>query len=106
MSATAVDSKLGRVARFYQATIGKKVVMALTGVILFGYLVGHMAGNLQIYMGAEKINAYANFLHTSPGILWGTRLLLLVSVILHVHAAIALTLLKRQARPVAYGKTH
>jgi succinate dehydrogenase / fumarate reductase cytochrome b subunit len=104
MSSIALDSHLQRAVRFYQATIGKKVVMALTGVILFGYVVGHLLGNLQIYMGREKINAYAHFLHSNPGPLWAARIILLAAVIMHIVASIQLTKLKWDARPVGYRK--
>jgi succinate dehydrogenase / fumarate reductase cytochrome b subunit len=92
------------VARFYDSTIGKKAVMALTGLILFGYLVAHMLGNLQVFLGPQVINGYAETLHGNPPLLWGVRILLLVSVILHIWAALQLSSLKSAARPVAYVK--
>jgi succinate dehydrogenase / fumarate reductase cytochrome b subunit len=92
------------VARFYDSTIGKKAIMALTGAILFGFLVGHMLGNLQVFLGRDVMNAYAETLHGNPPLLWGVRILLLVSVVLHTWAAIQLTALKAAARPVAYVK--
>jgi succinate dehydrogenase / fumarate reductase, cytochrome b subunit len=96
-----------RAARFYQAAIGKKAVMALTGVILFGYVLAHLLGNLQIYSSdPEQINRYAAFLH-DPGrkyFLWAARIFLLVAVALHITASIQLWLLKREARPIAYYK--
>ena len=60
-----------RVLSLLQSTIGKKVVMAASGAILFGYVIGHLLGNLQVYVpdGGARINAYAAFLHASPGIL-------------------------------------
>jgi len=93
-----------RVAQFWEASVGKKVVMALTGVILFGYLVGHMAGNLQVLAGAARINDYARFLHGSPVLLWSVRALLLISLVLHVIAAVQLEVAKRRARPVGYAR--
>jgi succinate dehydrogenase / fumarate reductase cytochrome b subunit len=102
MSSIAIDSHLQRAIRFYQASIGKKAVMAVTAVVLFGYLVGHLAGNLQVYLGAEQMDRYAAFLHSMPVLLWGVRLLLVVCVGLHITASIQLTLLKQQARPVGY----
>jgi succinate dehydrogenase / fumarate reductase, cytochrome b subunit len=104
MSTVALDSKLSRTLRFYDASIGKKAIMAVTGVILFGYILGHMLGNLQIFAGPERINAYARFLHSQPALLWGVRLLLLASVILHILSSVQLWLLKRRARPIAYYK--
>src|SRR5204862_7033318 len=81
-----------------------KIVMAVTGVILFGFVVGHMLGNLQVYMGAAALNAYGEFLrHVGHGgALWAARAVLLVSVLLHVGAAWRLTRLSLAARPVGY----
>lgn len=107
MSSVAVDSHLNRAFRFYQATIGKKAVMAITGVILFGFIVGHLVGNLQIFAGRETINAYGTFLHHSThGLIWVFRLVLLISVIAHIVASIQLTKTKVDARPVRYAKTN
>ncbi len=101
MSAIAIN----RTTFFYQTPVGKKVVMAVTGVILFGYLVAHLLGNLQIYTGnPANINAYAEFLHSKPAVLWGARIVLLAAVILHIVAAVQLWLLKRAARPISYYK--
>src|ERR1035441_5427958 len=61
-SAIAINP-VHRVVRFYEAPIGKKAIMAITGVILFGYVVAHLLGNLQIYGDPEQINKYAAFLH-------------------------------------------
>lgn len=104
MSKSLAAPALDRVTRLWQSPIGKKAVMAVTGLVLFGYTVGHMAGNLQFFAGAEKIDAYARFLHSSAGLLWGVRALLLVSIALHVLAAVQLVTLSRAARPVAYRK--
>lgn len=104
MSSVAIDSQLHKAIRFYQASIGKKAVMAVTGVVLFGYLVGHLAGNLQVYLGQEQMDNYAAFLHSMPALLWGVRLLLLVCVVMHIVASIQLTRLKQEARPVGYVK--
>lgn len=104
MSSVAIDSHLGRAVHLYQAYIGKKFVMAITGVILFGYLVGHLLGNLQAFLGAERMDGYAAFLHSMPALLWGVRALLLVSVVAHIVASIQLTALKQKARPQGYVK--
>jgi len=103
MSATAITLPPGS-WRFWQTTIGKKAIMAVTGVILFGFVVGHLLGNLQIYLGAEKLNHYAMTLRSLPLLVWGTRTLLLVAVILHVWSSFKLWLLQREARPVGYVK--
>jgi len=87
---------------FYQSTIGKKIVVAGTGLILFGFVIGHMLGNLQAFAGAEKINNYADFLKSNPLILWGTRILLLISVFFHGLATVQLTRINRASRPVGY----
>lgn len=104
MSSVAVDSHLHKALRFYQASIGKKAVMAVTAVVLFGYVIGHLAGNMQVYLGAEQMDRYAAFLHSMPVLLWGVRALLLVCVVLHIMASIQLTILKQQARPIGYVK--
>jgi succinate dehydrogenase / fumarate reductase cytochrome b subunit len=98
---------MSRHRQLTQTSIGKKAVMAVTGLILFGFVVGHMLGNLQVYMGPAKLNAYAKFLHETPSLLWGTRVLLLFSVILHIFAAASLASQQRRARPVnyAHGRT-
>jgi succinate dehydrogenase / fumarate reductase cytochrome b subunit len=104
MSSVAIDSQLHKAIRFYQASIGKKAVMAVTAIVLFGYVVGHLAGNLQVYLGADQMDRYAAFLHSMPALLWSVRLFLLVCVILHITASIQLTRLKQEARPVGYVK--
>ncbi len=104
MSSIAIDSQAHRAVRFYQASIGKKAVMAVTGVVLFGYLVGHLAGNMQVYLGQEQMDNYAAFLHSMPALLWGVRVLLLVCVAMHIVASIQLARLKQEARPVGYIK--
>jgi succinate dehydrogenase cytochrome b subunit len=105
MSAIATTPQLSHATRFYDASIGKKIVMAVTGVILFGYVLGHLLGNLQIYSpDPEQINRYARFLHSHAILLWAVRGLLFASVVLHITASVQLWLLKRKARPDAYFK--
>jgi len=90
---------------FWSSTIGKKIVMAVTGVIGIGFVIGHMLGNLQAFEGAEKINAYGRFLHHTIGLeLWIIRIVLLAAVILHVVAAVQLTRISQSARPVGYSR--
>ena len=106
MSTVAI-TPIHRAVRFYEAPIGKKVVMALTGVMLFGYVVAHLLGNLQIYSSnPQQINVYAAFLHNpaNVGLLWGARVALLIAVILHIVASIQLWQMKRNARPQGYVK--
>jgi succinate dehydrogenase / fumarate reductase cytochrome b subunit len=90
--------------RLWRSSLGKKFLMALTGVILFGFVIGHLAGNLQIFIpdGGAAIDAYGRFLQSSKLILWTTRLGLLAAVGLHIVCAIALTKQNRGARPEPY----
>ncbi len=87
---------------FIGSTLGKKVLMAVTGVILFGFVVGHMLGNLQIYLGAERLNHYAELLQTNKPFLWAFRSVMLFSVSVHIIAAVQVWLRNRAARPVKY----
>ena len=90
--------------RFWSSTIGKKVVMAVTGIVLVGYILAHVTANLLIFAGAAAIDAYAAKLRTLPMLLWGGRILLLVSVVLHVVAATQLAIGARAARPTPYHR--
>ncbi len=103
MSATAANLPAGSL-RFWQTTIGKKAIVAVTGFILFGFVVGHLLGNLQIYLPPEKINHYSATLKSMPALLWGARITLLLAVILHIWSSFQLWLLQREARPVQYVK--
>src|SRR5262249_58877403 len=104
MSTAIANTQFTRVARFYESTIGKKAIMAVTGLILFGFLIAHMLGNLQIFLGAAVMNHYAETLHGNPPLLWTARTILLIAVALHIWASIQLTMIKKEARPVAYVK--
>jgi succinate dehydrogenase / fumarate reductase cytochrome b subunit len=93
----------------WSTSIGKKAVMAVTGLILVGFVVGHMLGNLKIYQGEAKFNAYALWLREvgSPALgheqfLWLARLILLAATGLHIIAAVQLTQMSYAARPVNY----
>lgn len=96
----------------YRSPMAKKAVMAVTGLMLFGFVFGHMAGNLKLYQGPEAMNSYAEHLRVfgepilaHGQFLWIARIGLLLAVALHIHAAISLTRLNRKARPVGYQKT-
>lgn len=93
------------VSSFVGSSIGKKVVMAVTGLLLFGFVVAHLLGNLQVYEGPEKINAYGAALRRLPALLWGARLSLLAAVGLHVWAAASLARMSLAARPTGYAVT-
>ncbi|MCI0718640.1 MAG: succinate dehydrogenase cytochrome b subunit [Acidobacteria bacterium] len=84
------------------STLGKKYLMALTGVGLFGFVVAHMIGNLQVFLGADVLNTYARFIKSKAVLLWGVRLGLLAMVFLHILTAVQLTLRNRAARPEKY----
>jgi len=98
------------ISSIWASIIGKKIVMAVTGIILVLFVLGHMAGNLKIFNGPEEINAYSRFLREvgypelgNGQLLWGVRIVLLVSVLLHITAAYQLTMINRRARPVDYN---
>lgn len=100
---------MGRLLDFYRTTVGKKVAMAATGILLILYVVAHMAGNLKVYQGPQKFNAYAEFLRDAGGpvlgrgqLLWAARIVLLAAVLIHIAAAIQLARRSRAARPVGY----
>ena len=89
------------VAAVYQSTIGKKVAMAITGFIGFGFVIGHMIGNLQAFPflgGADALNAYAVALRKLGPLLYLARLTLLVAVVLHIVAAYQLSRLSLKNR--------
>ncbi len=106
MSSVALPP-LHRAVRFYEAPIGKKAIMAVTGLVLIGYVVGHLLGNLQIYAAdREQVNRYAAFLHdpSRASLLWGVRAMLLLCVGFHIVSSVQLWNLNRIARPVGYVK--
>lgn len=106
MATTLIDAREPKPASFWASTNGKKAVMAVTGVILFAFVTVHMLGNLQVFEGPDKLNAYGRFLHGVPELLWATRLVLLTSVLLHIIASVQLALRRSAARPVAYAVKH
>ena len=86
------------VSNLFGSSIGRKILMAVTGFVLVGFVVGHLVGNLQIFSHPDKINGYAHFLHSLGPALWIARIGLLVCVAIHIWAAIVLTLESRRAR--------
>lgn len=99
-----LPSKAASLAMLWQSSVGKKFLMALTGVLMFLFVLGHMLGNLQVYLGSEKLNAYAQALHANAALLWGVRLAMLAAVLTHAIAGLVLTLEKQSARPIAYAE--
>lgn len=100
-----------RICALYRTTVGKKVLMAVTGLVLFVFVVGHLAGNLKLFQGQEKFDAYAHFLREAGypllahgQMLWAVRIVLLLAVFVHVLSAAQLTLTSYAARPVAYQR--
>jgi succinate dehydrogenase / fumarate reductase, cytochrome b subunit len=89
---------------FWQSTNGKKVVMAVTGAMMFAFVVGHMLGNLQMYEAPEHINAYGHFLHNLGELLWIERGVLLLAIVLHITATVQLALRSKAARPIGYSR--
>jgi succinate dehydrogenase / fumarate reductase cytochrome b subunit len=89
--------------RFYRSTIGKKIIMAVTGIIGIAFLIAHMAGNLQVFEGAAKLNNYAHFLHgPAHEVLVIQRVVLIIAVLLHILMAWQLTRRNRESRPEGY----
>jgi succinate dehydrogenase / fumarate reductase, cytochrome b subunit len=93
----------------YRSAVGKKYVMAITGIVWLGYVLAHMVGNLKLYQSAEDFNTYAEFLRQllypivpESGTLWLLRSILIVALVFHVLAAYQLTVMNRQARPESY----
>ncbi|MGH9857711.1 MAG: succinate:quinone oxidoreductase, partial [Acidobacteriota bacterium] len=74
---------MNRAVAIYRSSIGKKAIMAITGMIGIGFVIGHMIGNLQVFQGPEKLNAYAEMLREYPALLYFARFVLLSAVILH-----------------------
>src|SRR3954469_19875346 len=90
-------------SNIFKSSVGKKYVMAISGLMMFLFVLGHLAGNLQIFLGAEAINRYGHFLQSNPELIWPARLFLLLMLVLHVWAAIKLSAENKAARPVAYA---
>jgi succinate dehydrogenase / fumarate reductase cytochrome b subunit len=89
--------------RFWQSTIGKKVVMAVTGIIGILFVIGHMSGNFLMFKGQDAMHHYALLLRTSMPLLYAVRAVLLLSVVLHAVSAYQLTMISRAARPQGYA---
>jgi succinate dehydrogenase / fumarate reductase cytochrome b subunit len=88
----------------FKSSLGKKYVMAISGLVMFLFVIGHLAGNLQIFLGPEAINRYGHFLQSNPELIWPARLFLLLMLALHIWSAVQLTLENRAARPAGYAQ--
>jgi succinate dehydrogenase / fumarate reductase, cytochrome b subunit len=104
MSTIAAVPRDNRAPGFWASTVGKKIVMAVTGAILFLFVIGHLLGNLQVFEGPAKLNAYGAFLHSIGEVLWPVRIILLLAVALHIIATVQLALRKKRARPIGYSR--
>ena len=87
---------------FTRSSIGRKVLMAVTGLLMFGFVVGHMIGNLQIFIGQDQLNTYAKALKDLPALIYTVRIVMLVLLIVHVWNAVRLYFENRASRPIAY----
>jgi succinate dehydrogenase / fumarate reductase cytochrome b subunit len=97
-----------RAGTLFSSSIGRKWMMAVTGLVLFGFVLAHMTGNLLVYLGPEALNEYGEFLREflhGAG-LWVARAVLLAAVALHIWAAISLSLENAAARPIGYRRVH
>ncbi len=95
---------MSRLLSFARSTIGLKVLMAVSGLIGIGFVLGHMSGNLLMFKGPEAMQAYAKLLRTSMPLLWAVRLALLAAVVVHAWSAWTLTQRSRAARPQDYAE--
>ena len=90
------------IENLFNSSLGKKYIMAVTGFALFFFVLGHLAGNLQFFLGAEAINRYGHFLQSNPELIWPARLGLLLCVGLHIWSAVRLSAENKAARPIGY----
>ena len=98
----SVAPPTGFISTFYRSSVGKKMIVAITGVILILFVVGHLLGNLQIFLGPDWINGYSQHLRDLGPLLWAIRIFLLAAVTIHIYATIQLAIENRCARPVPY----
>ena len=89
--------------KLWRSSIGKKWIVAITGLALLGFVAGHLAGNLQMFAGPQKLNAYAEFLHANQNLLWIARIGLIAAFLTHIIATISLVIANRAARPEKYA---
>jgi len=89
---------------FLKSTIGMKVLMAISGFVLFGFMVEHMLGMLLFFKGPDVLNGYSRLLHASPLFLWSARSVMILSALVHIYTAAVLFLRQWTARPVGYRR--
>src|SRR6266568_5856377 len=98
----SVARPAGFIAAFYRSSVGKKMIVAVTGVILIVFVIGHLLGNLQIFLGPDCINAYSQHLRDLGPLLWMIRTFLLLTVVVHIYVTIQLAIQNRRARHEPY----
>lgn len=94
---------LSAASNFAMSSVGSKVLMALTGLFLWVFITGHLAGNLLLYFGAEAFNKYASTLHHNPALVWGVRLGMIIGFPLHIVTALRCAQINESARPTPYA---
>jgi succinate dehydrogenase / fumarate reductase cytochrome b subunit len=104
MGTAGVIPHQARPVTFWQSTNGKKIIMAVTGCMMFAFVIGHMLGNLQMFEAPEHINAYGHFLHNLGELLWIERGVMTLAIVLHIVTTVQLALRSRAARPVGYSR--
>ena len=88
----------------YKTSIGKKILMAVTGILFIGFVTGHLIGNLQIFIGQDQINDYAVKLHSLGALLWFIRIFLLCFFAVHIWFGIKVWWENKTSRPIGYKK--
>src|SRR5712692_7963837 len=101
-AATVCTKRRGFISDFCHSSVGRKMIVAGTGVILILFVIGHLLGNLQIFLGPEWINSYSQHLRDLGPLLWIIRFVLLCTVVLHIYFTILLAIENRRARPGQY----
>src|SRR5215469_3558968 len=91
------------ITNIFRSSLGKKYIMAVSGFVLFLFVLGHLLGNLQIFLGPEAINRYGHFLQSNVEVLWPVRIFLLCMIGLHIWSAVKLSIENKAARPIPYA---
>src|ERR1043166_8997850 len=94
---------MNNIKPIFQSSLGKKYLMAISGFFLFLFVIAHLIGNLQVFLGPEAINRYGHFLQSNLELVWPARIALLVLLVLHIWSASKLSVENRAARPAAYA---
>ena len=102
LNLSCLGGSMSRIFFWPTSTVGKKILIAVTGCILFCFLFVHLVGNLQIFLGEEAVNRYSALLHTIPELLWVARFVLLACIAAHIVASIQVTWENWNARPIRY----